>query len=333
MCADQTTSSPSGHGAPELRCQNCGQQHSSEDTFCGSCGESIHAAPPVAEVGSAVRTRPAAKILIGIVAFAILVGGGILVYSSFFAGADGSVASARAVAGKLSVIDSPPTPIPDPDRESIRRSEPDPSPTLREQPQRFATGGSTGDNTARPSKVEASHPQPIGTAAEPERETAEVLTKTGPPLSDRPRGEVSRQEQDRSGTPQSQPKELLPPVAKPDNSEPKVLVIEPGGTTVRLPEDKAIKSTRPVYAGPREGVLLWRGSVAKNGEIVIQGNQVNSGSLTGELPGVPCILTLSDPRIAIAEAPGPSNSFRKIVLRSPRKRSNIVLTINWQVLN
>jgi hypothetical protein len=89
--------------------------------------------------------------------------------------------------------------------------------------------------------------------------------------------------------------------------------------------------TRTTYSGPPAGVVVWSGEADKNQDLVIEGSTANRGTLQGNLPGVPCIVHITDPNAAIAEAPSPSNAFRKMVVRFNRK-GKFTLRIQWEVL-
>ncbi len=66
--------------------------------------------------------------------------------------------------------------------------------------------------------------------------------------------------------------------------------------------------------------------------ITIDGTTVSGGTLLGgELPGVPVMIEVIPARdIGIVEAPGPSNGWKRVVLRSRVKRRTVV-TVRWKV--
>jgi hypothetical protein len=70
----------------------------------------------------------------------------------------------------------------------------------------------------------------------------------------------------------------------------------------------------------------------KNGMLTIDGGQASTGSLTGELPGVPVMIDGIQPSdVGMAEAPSPANSWKRMVLRSRVNRRTVV-TIRWTVV-
>jgi SnoaL-like domain len=83
------------------------------------------------------------------------------------------------------------------------------------------------------------------------------------------------------------------------------------------------RPTPPVYQGPRQGVIT-RSVVIEQNELISVGD---------ELPGVPVIVQSVEPRdqVGIVESPGPSNQWKKLVLRS-KKKMHVVISIRWSVL-
>jgi hypothetical protein len=78
---------------------------------------------------------------------------------------------------------------------------------------------------------------------------------------------------------------------------------------------------------------MWSGRLEKNGIVAITGGNASSGSITqGALPGVPVTVQVEPAEaVGVAEAPGPSNGWTKIVLRSRVNRA-VVVTIRWSTL-
>jgi hypothetical protein len=87
------------------------------------------------------------------------------------------------------------------------------------------------------------------------------------------------------------------------------------------------------YAGPKFGTLIWEGEVQGSDLISIEDGRSSSGRVSGDLlPGLPCLIQPSDTKkIAIASAPGPSNQYRKIVLRI-KANGKVKVSLKW-VLN
>ncbi len=87
----------------------------------------------------------------------------------------------------------------------------------------------------------------------------------------------------------------------------------------------------PVYGGPPRGTMTWSGQLEKNGTVTIDGHDASSGSLQGDLPGVPVMIDIDNKEIAVAEAPAPENGWKRLVLRS-KKQKRLVVTIQWAVI-
>jgi hypothetical protein len=80
-------------------------------------------------------------------------------------------------------------------------------------------------------------------------------------------------------------------------------------------------------------VIIWSGKLERNGTIVIEGESASTGSVRGALPGVPVLIEVEPQNeIGIAEAPSPSNGWKRLALRSRNNRNNIVVTIRWRAL-
>jgi TonB family protein len=109
---------------------------------------------------------------------------------------------------------------------------------------------------------------------------------------------------------------------------------EPPTTNAAPPSPPAAAPQQPLpprYNGPASGTLTWSGRLQKNTPVVFDGNQASQGSLTGALPGVPVIVEIETKDVGIAEAPGPSNGWKRLSLRS-KKDLNSVVVIRWRRL-
>ena len=97
----------------------------------------------------------------------------------------------------------------------------------------------------------------------------------------------------------------------------------------KLSEASERASQPPPYNGPSSGTLEWEGDVAGAELIEIDNGNVSSGTLRGSLPGVPCMVQSSDPKkVSIATAPGPSNDWRRLVLRV-KANGHTRVTVTW----
>ncbi len=64
---------------------------------------------------------------------------------------------------------------------------------------------------------------------------------------------------------------------------------------------------------------------------MIDGRNAQTGTLNGALPGVPVMIDVDAREFAIAEAPSPTNGWKRLVIRSRRKTHSVV-TVRWTVL-
>jgi hypothetical protein len=91
------------------------------------------------------------------------------------------------------------------------------------------------------------------------------------------------------------------------------------------------RDTHPLspYQGPSSGTLVWEGDVNGADLIDIQNGSANHGTVTGTLPGVPCMVQAADPkRVTISTPPAPSNEWKRIVLRVQAK-GHTTVTVRW----
>jgi hypothetical protein len=190
--------------------------------------------------------------------------------------------------------------------------------------------------TSQPAIVERPISRP--SAQPPQRVTRSIPPGSTPPAYQPPAQEVPASPpptitpQPSSPAPQKQDEIPVPPrVSQATQDPPRVFRPSPSPADVPAPPRTPAPTPAPAYSGPRSGVINWSGQLEKNGTIVLQGDQASAGTLNGRLPGVPVIVELDTREFALAEAPGPSNHWSKLVVRSKNKRHTVV-SIRWSVL-
>ncbi len=100
---------------------------------------------------------------------------------------------------------------------------------------------------------------------------------------------------------------------------PHVQLTQPEPSPLPVPQKPPPRSL--AYSGPRRGVIVWSGTLEKDGSFTVQGGEVSIGSLSGRLPGVPVIIAKFDARdFALAEVPGPRNNWNRLTARSKSRR-------------
>jgi hypothetical protein len=86
-----------------------------------------------------------------------------------------------------------------------------------------------------------------------------------------------------------------------------------------------------IYRGPTSGEIVWDGNIKGTELITIENGQASSGTVSGALPGVLCLLQPADPkRVSIASTPAPYNQYKRMVFRvSGNGRTRVV--IRWSL--
>ena len=77
--------------------------------------------------------------------------------------------------------------------------------------------------------------------------------------------------------------------------------------------------------------MIWSGQLEREGLVEITGDRASTGTLRGALPGVPVVVEIEPKDVGVAEAPGPQNGWKRLVLRSRSRRLSVV-TIKWTVI-
>ena len=119
------------------------------------------------------------------------------------------------------------------------------------------------------------------------------------------------------------------PTAPP--ATPRYEVTRPQPTPAPPAPSTPLAPAKPAYSGPRSGVIVWSGQLERNGLVEISGTAASSGTLRGELPGVPVIVEIEPKDVGVAEAPSPQNGWKRLALRSRNRRLSVV-TIKWTLL-
>jgi hypothetical protein len=84
------------------------------------------------------------------------------------------------------------------------------------------------------------------------------------------------------------------------------------------------------YAGAKQGTLVWTGDLGKNAVLTIEGLKASTGSVRGELPGVPVAIRIDTPKCALVSSPGPGNEWKAVAIRTGAKLHS--LTISWSIV-
>jgi len=165
------------------------------------------------------------------------------------------------------------------------------------------------------------------------------------------------------GTPQSAPQPIATQTPGPSPAQPNTPAKPMGGmtaapspvTTVPGPDRRTtFTPAKPTPAKPQQpprsydsrttttpppparqratsGVIIWYGKLEKGSLITLDGKWTNRGDVTGELPGIPVAVELEPDAVGVAEAPSPSNGWKRITFRC-RKGKFSQVTIRWRAL-
>jgi hypothetical protein len=83
-------------------------------------------------------------------------------------------------------------------------------------------------------------------------------------------------------------------------------------------------------AAPSEGIIFWSGKLQRNKRFIISTKGTDYGFADGKLlPGTPVEVRVLSPAVRVVEAPGPNNSWQRIILECTRN-TNQSVTINVQ---
>lgn len=88
--------------------------------------------------------------------------------------------------------------------------------------------------------------------------------------------------------------------------------------TERLRRQAAEEQAQPAaYSGPSSGSIVWQGEVRGATLVTINGSASDTGQIvSGALPGVLVMIQPADAKhVAVAGAPAPGNSYRRLTLR------------------
>ena len=87
----------------------------------------------------------------------------------------------------------------------------------------------------------------------------------------------------------------------------------------------------PVPPPASSGVIVWSGQLDKDEIFTIEGDRATVGRLNGGLPGLPVQIDVDAREFAVVEPPGPSNGWKKLVIRSRNKRHTVVV-VQWKII-
>ena len=303
-------------------CSKCGESLPPGVVFCSNCGartESAAASVPIAAAipppAATSRAGPGKLLLIGLVAFPLMVsvGGGALLW--YRNRTERAPAAAPAQSAEVQQ--------PAPDQPSAAAQQPPAAPPADAVQDNAASNPAIPPPAQEPAQTE---PAPVPQSAPPaQARTSPPQTRNAVPAPT-PQSAPSMQ----SAAEVPAPADSAPPLeqsAPPPSTEPDPSPARPA--PAQPMPSRNTPPPRPVYSGPQSGWLTWTGKLGKNDTLTIDGGSASTGSLVGALPGVPVDVTVDVQNIGLVEEPRPTNGFRRITLRSYGKHDAI--RIHWTV--
>ena len=293
---------PASEAAP---CPKCGAPLNSGTAFCANCrARAVAPAAPAASAPLAQtaapppaegRSGPGKLIAIALIAFLLTLAigaAGLFWYRNRRAATPTPEQSAAAqpLAPSSSAAEPAPTAAP---------PQPEQAPAVETPPPQGTNQAPASQPPQRPFQAQSAPPAPV--VAAPQPQSAAPTEPAPPPQAQAP------------------PEESAAPAPEPP----------PQQAAPQPPPARNPVPARPVYNGPQSGWLVWTGKLDKNAALTIDGASASTGSLQGELPGVPVDVTVDVQNIGLTEEPRPSNGFRRLTLHSYAKHS--VIRIHWTV--
>ncbi len=299
-------------------CSKCGEPLPPGVVFCSNCGARTEsAAVPIAAAApppaATARAAPGRLLLIGLIAFLLMlgVGGGALWWYRNRTAPAGAPAQSAEV--------QQPAPV-------------QPS-AAAQQPPAAPLADAAQDSAATNPQISPPAPEPAQTEAAPVPQNATPAQAHTVPQRTRNAEPAPAPQSAPSMQPAEPPAQAAPAAPPPEQSAPPPSTEpEPSPAPPAPVQPMPARNTpppRPVYSGPQSGWLTWTGKLGKNATLTIDGASASTGSLVGELPGVPVDVTVDVQNIALVEEPRPTNGFRRLTLRSYGKHDAI--RIHWTV--
>ncbi len=108
-----------------------------------------------------------------------------------------------------------------------------------------------------------------------------------------------------------------------------------GGSALRVPVGLSV-TVRSLLGGAETSdwqILTWTGDLAPGATLQIDGRQASAGRvIRGELPGRKVDIRLPRSSLAIVEAPGPRNAWRRLVLRNRGAEAETDINVQYRVV-
>jgi len=180
-------------------------------------------------------------------------------------------------------------------------------------------------------------PPPTGPTGEPVQPPAIKPSPMPPqePPKEEPVPPKASTPQDPPPSPAPAPPVTLPPPPSQQHqtTQPAVPPPNPGPIVPGIPPDKAPIPAPGGYAGPRSGVLVWKGHLDEGQVVEIGGLDATVGAVQGNaFPGVPVKVMYRPKIVVFTELPNAANRFARLRFRS-LITSQATVTLQWSVVD
>jgi hypothetical protein len=88
--------------------------------------------------------------------------------------------------------------------------------------------------------------------------------------------------------------------------------------------------TDPEPAKPKEGRIIWSGTLPPGGDLTIDGGTASIGVITGTLPGVPVTVEVHPDSLTLTTTPDAGNSWKRLTIHNaPNGTAQAIISIKW----
>jgi hypothetical protein len=83
-------------------------------------------------------------------------------------------------------------------------------------------------------------------------------------------------------------------------------------------------------AKPKEGRIIWSGTLPPGGDLTIDGGTASIGVITGTLPGVPVTVEVHPDSLSLTTSPDAGNSWKRLTIHNaPNGPAQAIVSIKW----
>jgi len=326
----------------EVRCDSCGEELTTDDRFCQSCGAQV-GGPAITEgqasrltepveaqfegvdtagvepMGSRAAVAPPAEKSSNSTIYTLLGLAFVLIACAYFAydyfSTPRSPGLATTPGEQIELAQDGTTSAASSDAIDLQS---------QSRLDEAAPSGSPPPSTARKPATSSPRPTPPRTTQRTSPDTSQegAAGRLDPPLS---------------------PPRAAPPAASPPPKAPSSGVLMPGGTASKRTQSPLRANTPPVKASSaapppkpplQKGTIYWTGKLQKNQVIVIENEEATIGIADGDyFTGIPIDVHLPSPAVRLVERPTTQNNWKRVAFRCLRTtKQSVTINIQWNLL-